>query len=354
MKKTKGLALIILIVMAVVGYKFYPTLLLYWQQTEKTSNDEEVAFFVKTGTTLDALEQQLIASGILKEKSGFRNIAEYKKLDDTNIGAGKYLIKKHYKVSHLINGFKLNSLGNGNGEVEVQVTFNNCRDLQQMAGLVSKYIETDSLTLVQLLESTETMNRYGFDSKTFPAMFIPNTYNMFWDTDAETFVARMADEFKRFWTPERLDKAAALNLTQSKVVALASIVYAEQSLVKDEWPIIAGLYINRLKQGIKLQSDPTFKFCWGRELDANRRLYKKHREIDCPYNTYLYYGITPGPINIPPAACVDAVLNYQKHNYTFMCAQANNSGKHNFTDSYDEHQKNATAFQKWMDERGIR
>lgn len=352
--KTKIILGIFLIIAAIALYKFYPKILLFWQQTEKTINEEEVAFYVRTGTTLDMLETDLIEAGILKEGSGFRNIADYKKLKDDNIGAGKYLIKKYYKISHLINGFKLNNLGNGNGEVEVQVTFNNCRDLQEMAGRVSKFIETDSLTLIKLLESNETMQRYGFDSKTFSAMFIPNTYNMFWDTDAEKFVNRMAEEFKRFWTPDRIEKASALNLSQSKVVALASIVYAEQSLAKDEWPTIAGLYINRLKQGMKLQSDPTFKFCWGRELDANQRLYKKHREIDCPYNTYLYTGITPGPINIPPSACVDAVLNYQKHDYIYMCAQANNSGKHNFTNSYEQHQKNATAFQKWMDERGIK
>lgn len=352
--KTKILIGILLVVGVVLLYQFYPKVLLYWQQTETTINDEERVFFVKTGTSLEELESQLIAAGIIKDNSAFRNIADYKKLSDSNIGAGKYQIKKNYKVSHLINGFRLNARGNGNGEVEVQVTFNNCRDLQEVAGKVAKFIETDSLTLVQLLESAEIIQQYGFNAKTFPAMFIPNTYNMFWDTSAEQFIARMAEEFKRFWTPERLEKAANINLVQSKVVTLASIVYAEQSLAKDEWPIIAGLYLNRLKQGMKLQSDPTFKFCWGRELDSNRRLYKKHREIDCPYNTYMYAGLPPGPINIPPAAVVDAVLNHDKNDYLFMCAQANNSGKHNFTKSYEVHQKNASAFQKWMDKRGIR
>jgi UPF0755 protein len=352
--KTKIILSILVIVGGVLLYKYYPLIQLYWQQTEKTSNIEEQAFYVRSGSTLDELEAQLISEGVIEEKSAFRNIAEYKDLNDDNIGAGKYLIKKNYKVSHLINGFKVNSLGNGNGEIEVQVTFNNCRDLQQMAGRVAKFIETDSLTLITLLESPDLIQKFGFDAKTFPAMFIPNTYNMFWDTNAEQFVSRMADEFKRFWTPDRLEKAGAINLSQSKVVTLASVVYAEQSLAKDEWPIIAGLYINRLKQGMKLQSDPTFKFCWGRDLDNNRRLYNKHREIDCPYNTYLYSGLPPGPINIPPAACVDAVLNYQNHDYIFMCAQANNSGKHNFTKSYEVHQKNAEAFRKWMDDRGIK
>lgn len=352
--KTKIILIILILIGAVALYRYYPMIQLYWQQSEKTSNQDELSFYVRTGTTLNELETQLIASNVIGEGSAFRNIAEYKDLNNDNIAAGKYLIKRGHKVSHLINGFKLNKLGNGNGEAEVQVTFNNCRDLQEMAGRVSKFIETDSLTLIQLLESSELKQKYGFDDKTFPSMFIPNTYNMFWDTDADEFVSRMAHEFKRFWTPERLEKAGNLNMRQSKVVTLASIVYAEQSLAKDEWPTIAGLYINRLKQGMKLQSDPTFKFCWGRDLDNNRRLYNKHREIDCPYNTYMYAGLPPGPINIPPAACVDAVLNHQKHDYIFMCAQANNSGKHNFTKSYEVHQKNAEAFRKWMDERGIR
>lgn len=351
--KTKIL-IFLLVAAGITIYILFPKIQLFWQQTETTTNDNEIAFFVKTGTTLEELESQLKETGLIKENSAFRNMAAYKELNNDNIGAGKYLIKRNHKVSHLINGFKRNALGNGNGEVEIQVTFNNCRDIQEMAGRVAKFIEADSLSLVSFLENKETMSRFGFDSKTFSAMFIPNTYNMFWDTDAEKFVARMAEEFKRFWTPERLEKAQKLNLSQSKVVTLASVVYAEQSLAKDEWPVIAGLYINRLKNGMKLQSDPTFKFCWGRDLDNNRRLYNKHREIDCPYNTYLYYGLPPGPINIPPASCVDAVLNYTKHDYIFMCAQANNSGKHNFTSSYDVHQKNAEAFRKWMDDRGIR
>lgn len=143
-------------------------------------------------------------------------------------------------------------------------------------------------------------------------------------------------------------------MSQSKVVTLASIVYAEQSIAKDEWPRIAGLYINRLQTGQKLQSDPTFKFCWGRDLINQQRLYNKHREIDCAYKTYMYYGLPPGPINIPPSGVIDAVLNYEKNDYIFMCAQANNSGKHNFAVTYAEHQKNAAAFQKWMDANNIR
>lgn len=354
MKRKNIIALFILAFTALGIVLLYPYFQLYLHKTAKTINTEEVVFFVWPETSLEDLELQLIQAGVLKENSAFKAIAEYKELSDVNIGAGKYVIKKKFKISHLVNGFKLNALGNGNGEVEVAVTFNNCRDLEQVAGNVSKFIAADSIELINFLQDPNTMSKYGFNKQTFPAMFIPNTYNMFWDTDAEQFVKRMADEFKQFWTPERNQKAQTLNLSQSKIVTLASIVYAEQSLAKDEWNTIAGLYLNRIRTGMKLQSDPTFKFCWGRELDNQKRLYNKHREIDCPYNTYLYAGLPPGPINIPPAGVVDAVLNYEKHDYLFMCAKPNNSGKHNFTKTYSEHQKNAAAFQKWMNDNNIR
>jgi UPF0755 protein len=354
MKRKNLIRLVLIGLLAISAIFAYPYLRLFLQKTAKTANTEEVIFFVHPGTRLEQLESQLIEAGVLKENSVFLSIAKYKELNDNNIGAGKYIIKKKYRISHLVNGFKLNALGNGNGEVEVAVTFNNCRDIQELAGKVSKFIAADSMELVTYLESENTMSKFGFNAQTFPALFIPNTYNMFWDTNAEQFVQRMADEFKQFWTPERNQKAQNMGLSQSKVVTLASIVYAEQSIAKDEWKTIAGLYLNRIKIGMKLQSDPTFKYCWGRELDNQQRLYNKHREIDCPYNTYLYLGLPPGPINIPPAGVVDAVLNYEKHDYIFMCAQANNSGKHNFAKTYAEHQVNATAFQKWMNERNIR
>lgn len=352
--KKKNLFILLFFAVVIAGYFAAPYAKLYFQRLEKTINQQEVNFYVPTGTTFDELEKRLLENGIIDEKSKFREMSAFKNLNDGKIGAGKYRIKKNHRVSHLINGFKLNALGNGNAELEVSVTFNNCRDLNDVAGKVAQFIEADSTSLITAFQANEVINQYGFNSKTFPAMFIPNTYNMFWDTSVEQFIERMATEFKRFWTPERKEKASELNLTESKVSTLASIVYAEQSRAKDEWKIIAGLYINRLQKGIKLQSDPTFKFCWGRALDHTQRLYNKHREIDCPYNTYIYAGLPPGPINIPPSAVLDAVLYYEHHDYIFMCAQANNSGKHVFAKTNAEHEKNAIAFRAWMNEMGIR
>jgi UPF0755 protein len=159
----------------------------------------------------------------------------------------------------------------------------------------------------------------------------------------------MAKEFKNFWTPERMAKLNKVGLTApSEAVTLASIVYSEQSKNAQEWPIIAGLYLNRIKQGIKLQSDPTFKFCWGDQLKGVQRLLAVHRDVDCPYNTYKIQGLPPGPIYLPPVGVVDAVLNATKHNYIFMCAKPDYSGTHNFTASGAEHIQNASAFQRWL------
>lgn len=349
MSKKKSFIAVFLVVLAVGGYFAYPYIKLFLAAQEKTVNNEQIEFYVRTGTNLELLEFELIEAGIIKEEgSSFKELVLYKQLTDSLVAPGKYIIEPKYPVKHLINGFKLNSRGNGNAEVEVDVTFNNCRDLYDLAGRVEKFIEADSMELVYYLTDNATIMQYGFKHVNFPAMFIPNTYKMFWDTNPEEFVARMAEEFKSFWNDDRKQKASKHNLTQSQVVTLASIVYKEQGLVQGEWPIIAGLYLNRLRDNWKLESDPTFRFCWGKQLEGVQRLTYAHRNIDCPYNTYKYAGLPPGPICIPPAEVVDAVLNAQEHNYFFMCAKPGGEYRHSFANSYNDHLKNARVYQQWL------
>ena len=172
---------------------------------------------------------------------------------------------------------------------------------------------------------------------------------MYFDTDAETFVELMAAEFRAYWTPEREQKLKNIGLkTPSQAVTLASIVYMEQSRVPEEWPIIAKLYLNRIKQGIPLQADPTFKFCWPDRLKGVEHLLNVHRDKDCPYNTYLYTGIPPGPICLPPYEVVDAVLNPADVSYLFLCGDG--TGRHNFATTNAEHNKNVAAYRKWLKE----
>jgi UPF0755 protein len=298
---------------------------------------------------LTELADQLQSVGVIKDVKGFIKVGEYKNLNKSNIALGKYIIEPSAQYRNILNGFKINAAGNGNGEVEVDVSFNNCRFLSDMTSKVSKVLLLDSTALLTYLNLPETYSSFGFTKEQFPAMFLPNTYKMYYDTDPVEFTKRMADEFKSFWNDQRLDQLKSVGLSSpSQAVTLASIVFSEQSNVADEWPVIAGLYLNRIEQGIKLQSDPTFKFCWGKKLDGVQRLLYIHRDIDCEYNTYKINGLPPGPICIPPAATIDAVLNRKKHNFIFMMAKPDFSGRHDFSVEYATHQRLASIYQKWL------
>lgn len=324
----------------------------YFDGNKSTINTSQKSIYVSSGTTLSELVQQLIDEKIIEDKESFMSVAEYKNITDDKIGAGKYDISKNTEIKTLINGFTSNRLGNGNKEVEVQVTFNNCQDINDIASKVSSQIEMDSAAFVNYILSDSVLNKYGFSKERIIALFLPNTYNFYWDTDEKQFVDKMASQFKRFWTPERLEKLKKQGLnSQSDAVTLASIVYKEQDKYPEEWKTIAGLYLNRLENNWKLQSDPTFRFCWGDELDGVERLTYLHRDIDCPYNTYKYEGLPPGPICVPPAEVVDAVLNAEDNDYFFMCAKPKGDGLHNFARTNAEHVRNARKFQNWLNNR---
>jgi UPF0755 protein len=337
-------------VVALVGIIFmYPMITTYMKSRTLTVNTKQVEFYIKKKTSLEDLTKELKALGIIDQEEDFLAVGQYKGLDESNIALGKYLIDPGSQYRTLLNGFTLNDAGNGNGEVEVEVTFTNCRDINDLSGKVSKCIMVDSAKLVEKLKSNSTLEKYAFTLQQLPAMFIPNTYQLFYDTDEEQFIARMAEEFKLFWNDSRMQQLKEIGLkSPSQAVTLASIVYAEQNKNPSEWPIIAGLYLNRIAQGIKLQSDPTFRFCWGKQLDGVERLLNVHRDIDCPYNTYKINGLPPGPICIPPPEVTVAVLNRKKHNYIFMMAQPNYSGMHDFTVEYADHERLAGIYQRWL------
>ncbi|MFN4951901.1 MAG: endolytic transglycosylase MltG, partial [Flavobacteriales bacterium] len=287
-----------------------PKLLVLWSGMSTTTNSENIAFLISSPTSPEALSTQLEKAGLITDKEAFLKVASYKNLNKNRIAVGMYEIQPHTSFRTLLNGFTMNSAGNGNAEVEVPVTFNNCKTIYQMAGKVSACLALDSSKLISHLLSGSTLTKYGFTVEQLPALFIPNTYKLYYDTDEKAFTQRMADEFKLFWTEVRKAKMKAIGLNSpSEVTTLASIVYAEQSVNADEWPTNAGLYLNRVRNGMKLQSDPTFKFCWGDKLDGVQRLLAVHRNIVCPYNTYLVKGLPPGPINLPSTAVLDAVLN---------------------------------------------
>ena len=244
----------------------------------------------------------------------------------------------------------INRLGGGFQE-PVKLRFENVRLKENLAAVLATQLEPDSIAFINVLNNDSLAAAYGFDIANFFSMFIPNTYEVYWNTSSDAFVERMHKEYQKFWNDERTSKAAQLNLTPQQVSVLASIVKGE-ALHTDEMPTIAGLYLNRLKKGMLLQADPTVIFA-NNDFTIRRVLYK-HLRTDSPYNTYLYRGLPPGPIMMPSISSIDAVLNYQQHNYIYMCAKDDFSGYHNFAVTQAEHNINARKFQQALNERNIK
>lgn len=216
-----------------------------------------------------------------------------------------------------------------------------------IARKISSQMMVDSASVASALDSAEFLAGYGFTPENVFAMILPDTYQMYWTASVKDIFDRVKREYDVFWTKERLAKAKAQRLSPMEVSVVASIVSGE-TLKSFEYPVIAGVYLNRYRKGMKLQADPTVCFCWNYELD---RVLKKHLTIDSPYNTYRYAGLPPAPINVPPKACIDAVLDPDKHGYIYFCASPEFDGTHRFAVSYSEHLKNARAFQRELTAR---
>ena len=346
----KKLALVGVVLVLVVGFIYRKDIMaLFSDDVPKTVNTVETKVLLKEDPTFSVLLANLQEKGVIKDIAELRIFAIENEVDTTDFAGGKYVILSQTRFGDLLDAFQKGEDGNGKKEVMVNVIFNTCRDVNDISGNVGKCIAADSSELIAHITDPATMKKYGFTAEQMPALFLPKQYKMPYDTDAEGFVAFMAEKFKAFWNDERKAKMAVLGLASpSRVTTLASIVYSEQGRVKEEWPIIAKLYLNRLNKGQKLQSDPTFKFCWGHELDGVQILRAKHRNIVCDYNTYQINGLPPGPICITPASVIDAVLSPANVDYIYMCAKPDYSGTHNFTSSGNQHIRNASSFQKWI------
>lgn len=239
-----------------------------------------------------------------------------------------------------------------NGQQEpVALTIPSVRTLDRLAEEIGKRLMLPADTLLAALTDETVCERYGLDTLTVSTLFVPETYDVYWNIGLDKFLNRMKRERDRFWTPERRGKAAAAQLTEEQVVTLASIV-DEETANDREKPMVAGMYINRLRAGMPLQADPTIKYAW-RRFDL-KRIYRNLLTIDSPFNTYRNTGLPPGPIRIPTIAGVDAVLNHVHHNYMYMCAKEDFSGTHNFAVTYAEHLQNAKRYSEALNERGIK
>jgi UPF0755 protein len=247
-----------------------------------------------------------------------------------------------YIIPAKTNNLNLVRLLRSGRQTPVKLTFNNVRTKQDLAEKITKNLEVSEEEFLNLIMDSDYIQKFGFEEETIMGMFIPNTYEMWWNTSAEKLFDRMYQEYGKFWTEERLAKAQKLGLSQNEVTTLASIVQAETQKA-DERPKVAGVYLNRLRINMALQADPTLVFAVG-DFDL-KRVLNVHKEIDSPYNTYRYTGLPPGPINLPEISALEAVLNYENHDYIYFCAKEDFSGYHAFAKDYNEHINNARRYQ---------
>ena len=339
-KKVLAIVLVILVCLGgVSAWEFYS--MIYRPNVEFKS--DEKYFYIPTGATFQEVANALVEEGILINQASFDWVAEQKNYK-LNVKPGRY------KLEHRMSNNELVNLLRSGEQNPVMITFNNVRFKEELAGKVAEYIEADSTSIISLLNDTDFANKYGFNTTTLFTLFLPNTYEFWWNTSAEEFVERMAAEYKKFWTAERKQKTNRLGLSQSEVSILASIVQKETNMA-DEKPVVAGVYLNRLQKGMLLQADPTLVYA-NRDFDA-RRVLNRHKKIDSPYNTYKYKGLPPGPICLPSPQSIDAVLNAKSHNYLYFCAKADGSGYHSFASTYREHLQNAREFQRELNRRKV-
>lgn len=329
---------VLIIIGGFLGYK--------WYKNHLASNvtDQTAYLYIPTGSTFEDLMKNLEENAVLKDTSSFRWVAEKKEYPQ-NIKAGRYALKEGMNNTDLVK-----MLGAGLQE-PVKLRFQDLRLRGDFAKYIATQIEPDSTSIMNLLNNDSLAHSYGFNLDEFYSMFIPNTYEFWWNTSAEGFFKKMNTEYEKFWNEERMKKAQDINLSPKEVSALAAIVKGE-ALHNDEMPQIAGLYLNRIRKGILLQADPTVIFAT--QDFSIRRVLNKHLTTPSPYNTYVNAGLPPGPITMPSIASIDAVLNAKSHNYIYMCAKDDFSGYHNFAVSMSEHLINARKFQKALDKRNIK
>ncbi len=335
----KWVVIVFVLILAGAGFRAYQIYKYIFDPNIHTPG----SIIIPLNATYEQVIDSLKKHEIIIDYKAFDWVAKRKKYAQS-IKPGKYLLDKGLNTNEI-----LNMLRSGNQE-PVQVTFNNLRFLEELAGAVSKYIQPDSAELIAKFRDTAVHEKFGFTQSTFHCLFIPNTYEFYWTTTADQFLERMSMEYKRFWNEERRNKAKELGLTPEEVMTVASIVQ-EESNKKDEKPIIAGLYLNRIKRGMPLQADPTVKFALGNF--RIKRVLNSHLAIDSPYNTYKYPGLPPGPINFPEISSIESVLNAAKTQYIYMCAREDFSGYHNFAKTLSAHNENARKYKAALDSMEI-
>ena len=313
----------------------------YYSDNRKPNFTDEYVLYVRPGMTADQVMDSLyVGAGTIRPKSVKRAFAKMEV--GQNMKPGRYVVEPSavsmYVARMLVYGWQTPQNMTLSGTL---------RKKDRIAQRIGSQMMVDSAAVADALNDEAFLSKYGFTPENVFALILPDTYEMYWTASVDEIFDRFKKEYDTFWTSERKAKAAAQGLSPMEVSVMASIVSGE-TLKSFEYPIIAGVYLNRYKKGMKLQADPTIAFCYDYTLD---RILKKHLTVDSPYNTYKHVGLPPAPINVPPKACLEAVLNPEKHGYIYFCASPAFDGTHRFAVTYNEHLKNARAFQRELTAR---
>ena len=329
--------LIFLLAILVLGYFVY-------QKIYTTNIQKSGYVYLKTGSDFDDMLAEI--TPFLHNKESFVLLA--KQMKYKNIKSGRYEIKKGMSNLELIRMLRAGL------QKPLNLTFNNQDSLEKLAGRLAQQLEPDSLSFLEALKDEKFLSENGFDLENAISIYIPNSYEFYWNTSPEKFRDRMLKEYQKYWTNERKAKAQKQNLTPLQVSTLASIVQKETATVSER-KTVAGLYLNRLNNNILLQADPTVIFAVRQLKGQNyemKRVLLKDLEIDSKYNTYKHEGLPPGPIAMPDISSLEAVLNPEQHEYLYMCASVTDFGKHVFARTLAQHNINAAKYQKWVAQQG--
>jgi UPF0755 protein len=335
-------SVILITVASIYGYSIYRSIF----ATNTNFDKNEVFVNIPTGASFDQVVT--IMTPYIKDIERFKTVAD-KKQYPKNVKAGHFLLTKGMNSNQIINSLRQS--------VPVKLAFNNQERLEDFAGRIGSQIEADSLSLITAFKDKKFLEENGFTEDNVLSMFVPNSYEIFWNTNAIKFRDRMAKEYRNFWTPKRIEQAKQQNLTPIQVSILASIVHKE-TVKKDERPKVAGVYLNRLAKGIKLEADPTViyavKKVSGDFNQVIKRVLNKDLPTNSPYNTYKFSGLPPGPIAMPDITAIEAVLNPAHHNYIYFCASVTHFGYHEFAETLAQHEVNAQKYAAWINAQGIK
>ncbi len=331
-----------LVAMAIFAWFVYGAVL----SPNTAFNNNEAHVYIPTDATFSEVMTEL--EPLLKDGESFRMVADRKGYS-SNIKPGHYVLRKGMSNNDIINTLRIDNR-------PIQVKFNNQERLENLAGVIASQIEADSLSLITVMKDTAFLDEAGHTDDSALAMYLPNTYELYWNTSAVEFCKRMKEEYVKYWNEDRKAKASAIGLKPEEVISLAAIVQKETAKV-DERPRVAGLYVNRIKRGMLLQADPTVIYAKKKaEKDFDqviKRVLYRDLELDSPYNTYKYTGVPPGPISMPDLSSINAVLNHEDHDYIFMVADVSNPGYHKFAKTLAQHNRNRAEYVRWINGQGV-